>query len=244
MTAAAFNFLGIPVGFFASRSIPGIEYGSMYVSMAAGIAIFVALAAKRLKGKVGAIKALFVLNAAFVSFALWHVYSLYYGQRVIPFQAAKLGALVAAMLAPGILTGVTAVGIHIGAGVVQYLSYPLVVRHSLQTDEPWALLAFWLAAVLILLNRLRARQTELEMARAQAETESRQRLADAFLEIRDLMNTPVQSIELAATLLLKDSPGQKEILDRLMQSCELLNDLNLDLKRRHVSWGEDATKES
>ena len=100
------------------------------------------------------------------------------------------------------------------------------------------MLAFALAGCFLLVNRLKVRQLEIEAIRAHGEVESTRRLAEAFLELRDLMNTPIQSIQIAATLLKGQGSQQDEILQQLDQSCERLREVNRMLKKyeHEVDW--------
>ena len=154
------------------------------------------------------------------------------------FQATKVGAVIAGLLAPGFLVGLAAIGVHVGSSTFQILHFAPEIQVALGPDEPWGVLAFGMAGCFILAYRFRVRQLELMARKAHSETESTRRLAEAFLKLRDLMNTPVQSIEIAASLLGKGSSNQAEIVQQLRQSCEQLREINRMLKQyeHQLEW--------
>jgi hypothetical protein len=183
------------------------------------------------------------LNAGAVSFALClvYAYSPYFAagdKSWVPFQASKLGAMVAGLLAPGFTIGLVGIGLHAGSSVVQFLSFPREMQAPWIGEEPWATLAFGLAGVFVLVLRFRIRQLEMERIEAQAEAEATRRLALSFLELRDLMNTPLQSIELATALLREEIDEGDPIPDLIERSSEKLRQIAEMLKRYEhaIEW--------
>src|SRR5262245_12512447 len=109
--AALFNLMGMPVELIVMRGFTDMPRWPEYVSIAVGAVIFLLLLFDKLRGRPNLVQVLFVINAAAVSFALWVVYS-YFGTsyyNAMPFQATKLGALVAGLLAPSFFVGIAAI---------------------------------------------------------------------------------------------------------------------------------------
>ena len=81
-------------------------------------------------------------------------------------------------------------------------------------DEPWATMAFLCIAWAIYGLRLYLGRSMWELARVRAEARSLELSTEALLVMHDLMNTPLQVLELAIALLrrrrLGDAPRRKE----------------------------------
>lgn len=237
--AAAFNVVGMPMQVVISSHTPRIPLWPECLSIAVGIIILGLALLNKFVQRTDRLNALFIINAAFVSFALYVDCSYFDGtQSSLPFQATKVGAIVAGMLAPGFFAGLAAIVFHVGTPILQFLHFPPRIQAAIRSHEPWALLGFGLAACIVLAYRFRVRQLELEAIGARANAELTQRLAQAFLELRDLMNTPIQSIEIASSLLGQDDPDQKTILRELQKSCDRLRELNHLLKKyeHQLEW--------
>lgn len=235
--AALFNIFGMALELLILRHAAETPRWPELFSMAAGLAILFPLATGRLDGRPKLQKSLFVLNAACVSIALCvldgHIATA--GAHWTYFQATKLGALVAGMLAPGFVVGLVAIAIHVGATTSQFLAFPPELQARLGFGEPWPTLAFGLAGACLLLHRLRVRELEEEAMRAFADAEATRRVAHSLLEVRDRMNSPLQSIELATTLLDRKKADPEAIRHSLERSCASLRELNHLLKHHEAA---------
>src|SRR5262249_33687814 len=147
-----------------------------YLSMLVSFLILAIVFSDRLKGKPRWVSSLFVVNATFISFALCVIYSNYNGGLDVPFQATKLGAIVAGVLAPGFISGLLAIAIHVGTSLGLYLTFSPSIRMTIGIDEPWAMLAFGLGGCFILAHRFRMRQIEVEMIEHRTRIEATRRL--------------------------------------------------------------------
>lgn len=233
IVATLFNVLGMPIQLLIFRSDKMLPRWPIYLSMAAGVCILLYALFGRINGRVRYLGGLFVANAGFVSFALFSIYAhlVVAHPTMMPFQASKLGALVAALLAPGILSGVAAIFIHVVSAIAQWGCFPADVKIIVGEQEPWATIAFGMAGLFVLAYRLRTRFIEEQIFRARTEVESTRRLAQVFLEIRDMMNTPLQSIEISTRLLGRAHQDRREVLAQLQQSCNRLREINELLKK-------------
>jgi hypothetical protein len=164
-------------------------------------------------------------NAAVVLAALWGADDVLAREprAWVPFQSHKLGVLVIALIAPTpSWVGAAWIVAFTLASATQYLAFPLEVRAHLATGEPWASLAFGAFAAVILVYRVRLLQVERTAARAQAEAESLKRLASIGLAVRDLSNTPLQTLRLSAALLRRRHPEEAARLDQIDRAIERL----------------------
>ena len=225
-TAAAVNFTGFPIELFILQD-QAVSLAPIYFSIGVGLLIF-ALTFVRIRVVVSLMPLLFILNAMAVSFALYSIYQEVLGR----FLASELGILVAGLLAPTFLSGLLAIAIHAGSSVIQFLNYSADRQAVLQPDFPEALGAFALAGVLVLIHRIRVTDIQIRAAKNTATLES-------YLSIRDQINTPVQSIELAATLLEKNTSDPKIVISHLRNSCAKLRELNQTLKDYQKTNGKN-----
>jgi hypothetical protein len=184
---------------------------------------------------------IYLVNSAAVAFALLstNIQFAVSEKHWVPFQAAKLGSLIASLLTPEFWVGLVSILGYTFSGVIQYeYFFPPEVQERIDSAEPWPLLAFGLAGVLALIYRFRRVQLEQELAQMQAQNFAIRRLANAFLNIRDLMNTPLQVIELSVDALRKSDQPQKPDLDRIDRSVQNLREINSVLveHEKEIEW--------
>jgi hypothetical protein len=79
------------------------------------------------------------------------------------------------------------------------------------------------------------------MLRIRTESIATQRLARAFLALRDFTNTPLQTIELAAGIMRKQHPEWGPIIDRIDRSVDRLYRLNhtFSVYESRIEWTDD-----
>lgn len=94
---------------------------------------------------------------------------------------------------------------------IDYGSIPVV----LATGEPWISLSYMLLACFLFGSRLHWMRLHEELAVARAEATILQTTNDAFVAVQDLANTPLQSLEIALTLMHRGRPN-----DPLIRSAE------------------------
>ena len=95
--------LDIPIAW----DVPGMPRWPPLMSGVAGLLLIIVLVADRKHPTVRLARTIFLVNIAVMLVALWITSGAYAAApgRWIPFQANKLGALAAGMLAPGLVTG-------------------------------------------------------------------------------------------------------------------------------------------
>src|SRR5262249_36144624 len=112
----------------------------------------------------------------------------------------------------------------------------------LPLGEPWASIAFLLFAMAILVYRVRERRLEQRVIRAQSNAEALTHVARRFLAIRDLANTPLQTIE-ATAALLGEIPAARVHAARLMRSLERMQEWQriLGEDSQGIPWSDEDT---
>jgi hypothetical protein len=231
--AALVNLTGLPLELLIGRDIPGIPNWPAYLSMAVGFAVLSVLFLTRKRQSWELAVALFLINGLAVVTALF-LRDPYYaatGAAWVPFQASKLGCLIAALLAPGFWAGGVMIGLHAGSSVLAYALFPEALKGGLALGEPVATIAFGLAGLLTLVSRFRRIQIEERLVRTQALALETERFARTVLWMRDMMNTPLQVIEFSVALLREDA-GHADAIKGLNNAVKRLNELNLILKNQ------------
>jgi len=135
----------------------------------------------------------------------------------LPLTGHRLLMLGMGLLAPtGLRLGSLLVGSFALESVI--LWYALGLNSRLEMPwEPWVTLVWAGAGVGMLGFRVRTHRIERRLLLASAEAESLERVARLLLVLRDGANTPLQSLELALTLLRQRSPGDNAVLLNTME---------------------------
>ena len=212
--AATINVTGMVIEISIGKKVAGMQDWPAYLSMAGGGAILLTLLLIRHRPDPRLTSGLFFLNTLFVVFALFarNPYYATLADSWVPFQANKLGCLIIALLAPSLGIGLLGISAHVGSAGLSFLSFPDAIRDRIAFGEPGATLAFGLAGVLTLVSRTRRLKTEIDAARMQSQSAAAKELARTTLQVRDLMNSPLQTIELAISILrLKKHADEDEL---------------------------------
>lgn len=159
--------------------------------------------------------------------------------RFAAFEGFKAVALAVATLAPfrpALSYGV--VGACAVVPVLLYVVMPAQMRANLPVEAPWTTLVYPLLATGILMYRERALRMEGEVLRAHARREQLERFAKVSLAYRDLINSPLQTIELLCAVLRQEHPESKEALDRLRRCASRLTAMGemLSHTEHQVVW--------
>ena len=241
--ACGLNVVGMPLDILLAREVPDMPRWPPLVSSAAGVLLLIVLLAFRRRPTARLATTTFLVNTAVIVAALWITSGAYAAApgRWIPFQANKLGALAAAMLAPDLLTGSLAIAGFVGMVLLKYLTLPDALQERFAIGEPWAILIYALFAMALLGYRAQRIALARRMLRIRSESIATQRLARAFLALRDFTNTPLQTIELAAGILRKQHAELGPILDRIDRSVDRLYRLNntFSVYESQIEWTEE-----
>jgi hypothetical protein len=239
--AVLFNALGMLLEIALVRKSPGVSAGSSFLSGLVALALLVVLFVRRKSPSVKWASVLYLVNAGFVIMALvsTNLQFAVSAKNWVPFQATKLACLIAALVAPSFGVGLASILAHSLSALLQFqFLFPPEVKRQVGDGEPLPILAFALAGILALVYRFRRVQVEQELARTQVQNLAISRLANAFLNIRDLMNTPLQVIELSISLLRQSKEPPQPILDRMDRSVQSLREINslLVAHEKEIGW--------
>jgi hypothetical protein len=222
--ATVLNAGGMMLELAIIRRIPHMPVWPPLASAGVGVGLLAVLIARWRKPSLRFADAVFLVNASAVIAAVWLIGRGYAGsaQPWVPFQEHKLGMVTVALLAPELWVGVVGIAAHFGASLLQLALFPLPTRAHLPLEEPWATVTFLLFAVLLLGYRWKQTNRERKLAHALAEAEANEQLAKVLLAVRDLANTPLQTIAFAAGTVREMHPDMKPAIDHIDSSLARL----------------------
>ena len=121
------------------------------------------------------------------------------GVNWVPFRPHHLGVLAVALLAPSrAWVGIVSIVAFTSAALLQFALFDPEIRAHLAYGDPWATLAYGGFAIGLLIFRLRGNRIEQEMTIVNTRVVELERFARTMLAVRDLTNTPLQTLELLA----------------------------------------------
>jgi energy-coupling factor transporter transmembrane protein EcfT len=243
VVACGLNAVGMPLDFLMARGIPNMPGWPPLMSSAVGVILAIVLFAGRRHPITRLSTTAFVLNTAAILVSLWITSGAYAAApgAWIPFQANKLGALAAGVLAPDLATGLIAIGGFAGMAMVRYMTFPIEQRERLPIGEPWVIVIYAIFAIAMMGYRLHSVALARRMLRVRTESIATQRMAKTFLAVRDLRNTPLQTIELAVGITRRRCPDLGPVLDRIDRALDRLYRLNhaFSVYESQIAWTED-----
>jgi len=243
LLACGLNAVGMPMDLLVSRDIPNMPAWPPFASSAAGAALAIVMLARRRHPTARLATTVFLLNTLAILVALWITSGAYAAApgRWIPFQANKLGALAAGVLAPDLASGIIGIGGFVGMVLLRYATFPPALQRRLPIGEVWVIFIYAVFALAILGYRVHSVSLARRVLRMRTESIATQRLARAFLALRDFTNTPLQTIELSAHIMRARCPELAPVLDRVDRSLDRLHRLNhaLAVYEARIDWTED-----
>jgi hypothetical protein len=161
----------------------------------------------------------------------------------VPYEPNKLSALTLAIIAPpGWSTGIAGILMFVGSALAHHFIWADAIRPRISTGEPMGIIAYGVFALLVLGFKQRGNSLRGELENARAEKVAIERLARVSMALRDLANTPVQTLELVRQRLLTRDPQitvQTERMARALERLERLNDI-LSPYQAAVVWDDDG----
>lgn len=161
----------------------------------------------------------------------------------VPYEPAKLSVLTLAVIAPpGWATGAVAIAMFVGSSLLHHLLLDDPIRARMSAGEPFAIIAYGVFALVLLGFKQRSYALRLELQRARAEKVAIERVARVAMALRDLANTPVQTLELIRQQLLAVDPQWRRQTDRMGRALERLRRLNdlLGPYQAAVTWDDEG----
>jgi hypothetical protein len=223
LTSGVINALGTPLDMWIGRHA-NVPAAPLLWCAAVGVVGVVLLLVRRGKASVTLSSAVFIANALAVSAALALVSPVFAasGDPWTPFQANKLGMLIVAALGPELIPGLIAIGALGLSGLAQQA---LLNGQPSAVSEPLVMMIFLIMAVVLLVLRLRGAASTRALAKARADAESAEEINRRLLALRDLANTPLQNLEVAARLLETEYPTAKHVTDAMVRAVVRMRDL-------------------
>jgi len=162
----------------------------------------------------------------------------------VPYEPNKLSALTLAIIAPlGWRIGMVAILLFIGSALLHHLMLAEALRARMSAGEPFGVIAYGVFALVILGFKQRGYTLRDELEQARAEKVALERVARLSMALRDLANTPVQTLELVRQRLLTVDPQlriQTERMGRALERLRRLNDI-LAPYQSAVVWDGELT---
>jgi hypothetical protein len=233
----------MPLDLQIARSIPGVPLWPGVTATAIAAALLGVLLARRKRATLNLCSVVFLLNVLTVLFALRFTNTAYAesGRPWVPFQANKLGMVTVALLAPELWVGIASIVGYIGSALVQMLTFSEAARARFALGEPWATIVIGVFSAVLLGYRIRHIALERNLARANAEVVTTQKFARVLLAVRDLSNTPLQTITLAAETARSRHADLEPVMALVDRSLEKLRHLDTRLREHEaeLEWTSD-----
>jgi hypothetical protein len=237
--SAIATIVGMPIDLMAGRGANDVyvPWWPNVAAMAVAFVFLVFLWARRRRPSAAIAQALFLANAGVIIAALWMTNAAYAtsAKPWVPFEANKLGMVIVAMLATEVWVGIVGILAYAAAPFVQMTTLDERAWSTFALAEPWATVAFGVFSGLLLAHQLRRIALEREIARARAEVAATQHAARIVLAVRDLSNTPLQTIALSTALARAKHPDLEPILRPVDRSLERLKELDETFRKHEAA---------
>jgi hypothetical protein len=167
-------------------------------------------------------------------------YQITRGEEAEVFESLKFGLFVIALIAPSVRLGLFWIAAYVATPFFLAMELPAGAQALLPLSEPWVTAVYALAAAGILVYRRRYHSMRVELTRTRAEKAAAERLARLSLALRDLSNSPLQTLSTGLSLLT--DPGHR-VLVHMEHALKKLRAINQTLAKSDdaVSWrGSDS----
>lgn len=156
-----------------------------------------------------------------------------------PFLGIKLIALFLPLFCPPIrwVAWVTLPMLALSP-VVQYLGWPHEVRLQTGVQEPWMTVAFVILSGIIYRFRLNFAELRLAQRLLAERNQLLQRVAHLLMGTKHLMNTPLQTLEVAIDVIRKERPLGADLSASIENSFESIRRIatTLSFADPHLTW--------
>lgn len=159
--------------------------------------------------------------------------------------AARTTALVVGLVAPPhVAVGIGSLLSFAVLAVAQYRHWSPEVQAQVGPLVPWQTLVFVAAGLCVYFFRVRAQRLEYRAARAEARAAALSHYARIVVAARDLIGTPMQTIDVGLAVLHARASGEARVLGRMDAALARLRHVST-LLNRHMAparWeeGDDA----
>lgn len=156
-----------------------------------------------------------------------------------PFLGIKVLALFLPLICPPIrwVAWVTLPMLAL-APVVQYLGWPQDVRMEAGVQEPWMTVVFVILSGIIYRFRLSFAELRLAQRLLAERNQLLQRVAHLLMGTKHLMNTPLQTLEVAIDVIRKERPLSADLSTSIENSFESIRRIatTLSFADPHLTW--------
>lgn len=180
----------------------------------------------RLKVKYCAALNIFMALCALLSASQTAVQAAEKNLPIAYFAIYKVTAVIIALLAPfPYYVGYVVLSFCLLIPPVQTLLISPEIIPASGGYEPWVTMCYALAAFLVLHHRLDTLKLHANLIESQTKEKNLQDFADVAMALRDLTNTPLQSLDLLIELLREEKISQKQASELLSRTTYRLREL-------------------
>jgi hypothetical protein len=228
VAAALVGVVGTALSIVGYWNMPGARTVGV-AGLLLNVGALIALHANRVRRSAAASIALFLVGLPPLVVMLWIIDAQRALQDVrwVPYEGHKLAALVIAMIAPPRWwVGLLAILAIVGTAVVHHAVLPPAARAHMVAGEPLGIFVFGSISLVLLAIMQRSRSLRVQLEHARSERLALSRLAHVAVSLRDLANTPLQTMELVRSALLTEGVDVREQARRLGNALARLKRLN------------------
>src|SRR5262249_35740825 len=114
---------------------------------------------------------------------------------------------------------------------IEWTTWPAAWHAHLAAGEPFGTLAFGVIAIALYVHRTRSADLQRRTVKAESDSGAMQQIAQMALAVRDLANTPLQTLERELDAMQQDGGrSNPEAIERMGRSLSRLRELNQLLK--------------
>jgi hypothetical protein len=166
------------------------------------------------------------------------------GALWVPFVGPKMAVLGAALLAPTTTLGLVLIAaLTVETGVLA-ATFHLKGLDGLEGvhGEPWITFVYAGISVGLLVHRHKRLLAERLASRATATAEAMRKQARVFMALRDLSNTPLQTLDVNITLLRDQAPQAALLTERMARAIARLNEMSrlLASQQEQITPGDES----
>jgi hypothetical protein len=207
------------------HGVPGTPLWQNFVASAVSLVLLALLLAGR-RGPRFAVAAFLINTVGMVSgFWITDAYFVDHWAAWIPFRPHQLGIFTTALLAPVPLwSGFVSIAVFLGGAEIHWWLFSTEDRARLASGQASVLWVYALFGVVLLIFRYRRVAAERARLRAEGEAAALERLARTLLALRDLANTPLQTIEIGVALLSHHEGDLRPMLERIERAVTKLRE--------------------
>jgi hypothetical protein len=192
-------------------------------------------------------------TSALVALVLWPLFAVFWldeaersaaGALWVPFVGPKMAVLGAALLAPTTTLGLVLIAaLTVETGVLA-ATFHLKGLDGLEGvhGEPWITFVYAGISVGLLVHRHKRLLAERLASRATATAEAMRKQARVFMALRDLSNTPLQTLDVNITLLRDQAPQAALLTERMARAIARLNEMSrlLASQQEQITPGDES----